>query len=161
IQDFISIPLGEYIKNYLKFGEYLTEKPLIFGVNYFLKDINTGEFLNERKDKHVWVKWMALRVNNEAKARKTPTGLIPLYEDIEPLFREIRGKVYTKGDYEKQFTIRVPENLMKIERVWDFWKELPDVPNELFNILQEQKERLLNAQKEYGNYIPPEVFEIV
>ncbi|MCM8762446.1 MAG: phosphoenolpyruvate carboxykinase domain-containing protein, partial [Candidatus Omnitrophica bacterium] len=161
IQDFVSIPLGEYIKNYIKFGEYLTEKPLIFGVNYFLKDRNTGEFLNERKDKHVWVKWMALRVNNKAKARKTPTGLIPLYEDIAPLFKEIREKNYTKDDYEKQFTIRVPENLLKIERVWNFWKKLPDVPDKLFNILQEQKEHLLNAQKDYGDYIPPDVFEVV
>ncbi|HOL22460.1 MAG TPA: phosphoenolpyruvate carboxykinase domain-containing protein, partial [bacterium] len=49
IQDFVSIPLGQYIKNYLKFGEGLTEKPIVFGVNYFLKDITTGEFLNERK----------------------------------------------------------------------------------------------------------------
>ncbi|MCM8760363.1 MAG: phosphoenolpyruvate carboxykinase (GTP) [Candidatus Omnitrophica bacterium] len=161
IQDFLSIPLGKYIKNYLKFGKGLVEKPLVFGVNYFLKDMKTGEFLNERKDKHIWVKWIALRVNNKAKARKTPTGLIPLYEDIEPLFKEIRGKIYTKGDYEKQFTIRVPENLLKIERVSNFWKEIPDVPDQLFKILEGQKERLLKAQKEYGDYIHPDVFEVV
>lgn len=161
IQDFVSIPLGQYVKNYLKFGDGLKEKPLIFGVNYFLKDRNTGEFLNERKDKHVWVKWMALRVNNSVRARKTPTGLIPLYEDIAPLFQELRNKNYTEEDYNKQFTIRVPENLLKIERVWDFWKKLPDVPEELFNILGEQKERLLKAQEKYGDYIPPDVFEVV
>lgn len=161
IQDFISIPLGKYIGNYLDFGKGLTEKPLIFGVNYFLKGKENEKFLNERKDKHVWVKWMTLRVHNKAKARKTPIGLIPLYEDIAPLFKKIRDKNYTKDDYTNQFTIRVPENLAKIERVWNFWEQLNDAPDELFTILKAQKERLLKAQKEYGDYISPEAFEIV
>lgn len=161
IQDFVSIPLGQYIKNYLEFGKGLKDKPLIFGVNYFLRDLKTGNFLNERKDKHIWVKWMALRVHNAVKARKTPTGLIPLYEDLAQLFQEVRGKVYTPNDYQNQFTIRVPENLGKIERVWKFWEGIPDTPEELFNILEEQKKRLLEAQKDHGDYIPPDVFEIV
>ncbi|HOL22757.1 MAG TPA: phosphoenolpyruvate carboxykinase domain-containing protein, partial [bacterium] len=114
-----------------------------------------------RKDKHVWVKWMAMRVNNEVKAKKTPTGLIPLYDDIALLFHEVRNKEYSKDDYEKQFTIRVPENLQKIERVRNFWKKISDAPQEIFNILNQQEERLLQAQKEYGDYISPDVFEII
>ncbi|MGC8849361.1 MAG: phosphoenolpyruvate carboxykinase domain-containing protein, partial [Candidatus Bathyarchaeia archaeon] len=38
IQDFVSIPLGRYIWNNLEFGRRLEKQPVIFGVNYFLKD---------------------------------------------------------------------------------------------------------------------------
>jgi len=44
--------------------------------------VETGEFLNSRRDKHIWVKWMELCVHNDVKARKTPIGFIPLYEDL-------------------------------------------------------------------------------
>ncbi len=160
IQDFVSIPLSDYIKNYLEFGKKLTKKPIVFGVNYFLRDLKTGEFLNSRRDKHVWVKWMELRVNKDVKARKTPTGLIPLYEDLVPLFKSLLNKEYKKEDYITQFTIRVPENLAKIDRVKEFWKN-QNGPKEVFNILEEQEERLIKAKEKFGDYISPESFDIV
>ncbi len=161
IQDFVSIPLGTYVKNYIEFGKNLVNPPIIFGVNYFLRDLQTGEFLNSRLDKHVWIKWMELRVNKDVKARKTPTGLIPLYEDLLPLFKSLLNKDYKKEDYIKQFTIRVVENLSKIDRVEKFWQQEETVPKEIFQVLEEQKQRLLEAQKKFGNYISPENFEIV
>ena len=60
---------------------------------------------------------MELRVHNEVDAIKTPTGYIPKYEDLQKLFKQVLNKNYAKEDYIKQFTIRVPENLAKIERV--------------------------------------------
>lgn len=162
IQDFVSISLGQYIKNYLEFGKKLKETPVVFGANYFLRDIRTGEFLNSRRDKHIWVKWMELRVHKDVKAIKSPTGLLPLYEDLVPLFNQLLGKEYQKEDYVKQFTIRVVENLAKIERVKEFWKtKVQDTPEELFNILEEQKKRLIKAKEQFGDYISPECFEIV
>jgi len=159
IQDFVSIPLGQYIKNYLEFGRRLKKVPLIFGVNYFLRDLKTGEFLNDRRDKHVWVKWMELRVHRDVGARVTPTGLIPKYEDLAPLFRKVLNKEYRKEDYVKQFTIRVPENLRKIERVKKFWEsEESEVPEEVFAVLDAQRDRLLEARKRFGDYISPECF---
>jgi len=158
IQDFISIPLGQYIKNYLEFGKNLKKAPLIFGVNYFLRDLKTGEFLNDKRDKHVWVKWMELRVHGDVGAIKTPTGLIPKYEDLRLLFKQVLSKDYKKDDYIKQFTIRVPENLRKIERVKKFWVEEPNTPKELFEVLNEQEKRLLKAKESFGDYISPENF---
>lgn len=159
IQDFVSISLGQYIKNYLEFGKKLKEVPLVVGVNYFLRDLKTGEFLNGRRDKHIWVKWMELRVHNDVDAIKSPTGLIPIYEDLVPLFKQLLNKDYKKEDYIKQFTIRVPENLAKIERVKEFWeKNVKDTPQELFRVLEEQKERLLKAKEQFGDYISPENF---
>ncbi len=158
IQDFLSIPLGQYIQNYLDFGRRLKKKPLIFGVNYFLKDLKTGEFLNHRMDKHVWVKWMELRIHGEAGARRIPTGLIPEFEDLRRLFGEVRHRSYSEEEYEKQFTVRVPELLSKVERCLSFWKKVPDAPPRVFEVLEEQRSRLLRTREEFGEYISPSRF---
>jgi GTP-dependent phosphoenolpyruvate carboxykinase len=85
IQDFISIPLGRNIQNNLDFGKKLTKAPVVFGVNYFLRD-KEGKFVNSHSDKHVWVKWMELRAHGEAECVRTPTGLIPRLGDLQKLF---------------------------------------------------------------------------
>jgi phosphoenolpyruvate carboxykinase (GTP) len=160
IQDFISIPLGKNVHNNLDFGRKLQKQPIVFGVNYFLKEVGNGKYLNSPQDKHVWIKWMELRVHNEVDALKTPTGYIPKYEDLRKLFKQVLGKDYAKEDYIKQFTIRVPENLSKIERVQRFYQEnVTDTPLELFGILYLQRARLLEAKEKYGEYISPVNFE--
>jgi phosphoenolpyruvate carboxykinase (GTP) len=160
IQDFISIPLGKNVHNNLGFGRKLKKQPVIFGVNYFLKEVGNGKYLNSTQDKHVWLKWMELRVHNEVDALKSPTGYIPKYEDLRRLFKQVLGKSYAKDDYIKQFTIRVPENLAKIERVQRFYQEnVTDTPLELFGVLYLQRQRLLEAKEKYGDYISPENFE--
>jgi len=159
IQDFISIPLGENVCNNIEFGKRLKKVPIVFGVNYFLKD-KEGKYLNAPQDKHVWIKWMELRVHGEAGAIRSPTGFLPKYEDLRKLFDRILNKEYTKEQYNKQFTIRVPENLAKIQRVQRFYQEnVSDTPIELFEILDQQCKRLMKAKEEYGDYIYPEKFE--
>ncbi len=158
-QDFISIPLGQNICNNLEFGRKLKKAPLVFGVNYFLED-KEGKFLNSPQDKHVWIKWMELRVHSEVGAIRSPTGFIPKYEDLKKLFNRVVSKDYAKEDYVKQFTIRVPENLAKIERVQRFYQEnVSDTPAELFEILDQQRQRLVEAREHFGDYISPENFE--
>jgi len=160
IQDFISIPLGQNIRNNLEFGKKLKKAPTIFGVNYFLRDRENGGFLNGIQDKHVWIKWMELRVHGEVDAIESPTGYLPKYNDLERLFSQILNKEYTKEEYEKQFTIRVPENLAKIERVQRFYQEnVSDTPLEMFGLLYLQRERLLRARERFGDYIIPKNFE--
>lgn len=160
IQDFISIPFGENICNNLEFGKKLEKAPVVFGINYFLRERGNGKFLNDIQDKHVWIKWMELRVNNEVEAIKSPTGYLPKYEALRKLFKQVLGKDYSKEEYNSQFTIRVPENLAKIERVQRFYQEnVSDTPLELFGILYKQRERLLEAKQRFGEYILPERFE--
>lgn len=159
IQDFISIPLGENICNNIKFGKRLKKVPIVFGVNYFLKD-KEGKYLNAPQDKHVWIKWMELRVHGEAGAIRSPTGFLPKFEDLRKLFKRILNKEYAKEQYNKQFTIRVPENLAKIQRVQRFYQEnVTDTPVELFEILDQQCKRLMKAKEKDGDYIFPETFE--
>ena len=159
-QDFISIPLGQNVCNNLEFGKKLKKVPLVFGVNYFLRERGNGKFSNAPQDKHVWIKWMELRVHGEAGAIRSPTGFLPKYEDLRKLFDRVLSKEYKKEDYAKQFTIRVPENIAKIERVQRFYQEnVSDTPAELFEILDQQCKRLLEAKKSFGDYISPEKFE--
>ena len=159
IQDFISIPLGQNICNNLEFGKKLKKAPIVFGVNYFLRD-KEGKFLNAIQDKHVWIKWMELRVHDEVEVIESPTGYLPKYEDLRVLFKQVLNKEYEKADYIKQFTIRVPENLAKIERVQRFYQEnVSDTPLEMFGILYMQRCRLVKARERFGDYISPESFE--
>jgi phosphoenolpyruvate carboxykinase (GTP) len=156
--DFLSIPVGRYIQINLDFGRDLENPPRIFSVNYFLRD-KDGKFLNAREDKRVWIKWMELRVHNEVGAVRTPTGLIPRYEDLARLFHQVLKKDYPKEAYIAQFTLRVPENLAKIARVTEIYRtKVPDTPPILFEVMEAQRQRLLEAREKFGDYISPEAF---
>lgn len=156
--DFLSIPIGRYIKNNLDFGANLENPPKIFSVNYFLKD-SDGRFLNDKNDKRVWLKWMELRVHRDVGAIKTPTGLIPKYEDLKKLFRKVLSREYPEEDYIKQFTLRVPEHLAKIDRIVKIYTvRVLDTPKILFEVLGEQRQRLEEAREKHGDYIPPNRF---
>ena len=152
--DFLSISLGKYIKANLGFADKLTSPPLIFSVNYFLRGKNKG-FLNGIRDKRVWLKWMRLRSENSVKALLSPTGLIPEYQDLKKLFKEILDKDYSQAEYVEQFTVRISENLAKIERIKNIYKKLEGIPSELFVELDAQNNRLKEAQKKNGEYINP------
>ncbi|MEJ2649746.1 MAG: phosphoenolpyruvate carboxykinase (GTP), partial [Sedimentisphaerales bacterium] len=159
IQDFLAIPFGKYIQNNIEFAKDIENPPLVFGVNYFLRD-KDGNYLNGVRDKHVWVKWMELRIHNEAKAIKCPTGLIPYYEDLVKLFEQVLNKEYTKEDYIKQFTIRIPETLAKIQRVEKYHRE--NIPNNIpvvYETMTRTQELLREAAAKYGDYISP--FDLV
>jgi phosphoenolpyruvate carboxykinase (GTP) len=156
---FLSIPIGRYIENNLNFGATLKNSPLIFSVNYFLKD-KEGEYLNAVKDKLIWLKWMELRVHGEVDALKTPTGYVPQYGDLKKLFKKILDKDYSEEDYVKQFTLRIPENLKKIARITKIYRtQVPDVPDILFKVLEEERKRLETARAEHGDYVSPTMLE--
>ena len=156
--DFLSIPISKYVENHLEFGSLLKNPPPIFSVNYFLKD-REGNFINEKTDKAVWLKWMESRVHKELKVVKMPTGLIPEYQDLKRLFKKIVDKDYLEKDYLKQFTLRVPENLEKIKRMREIYKtKVSDTPSIIFKVLEEQEERLNIAREKWGDYISPDKF---
>ena len=153
--DFLSIPLGRYIQNNLDFEKDIENPPLVFSVNYFLKD-KKGKYLNGMGDKLVWLLWAELRVNDDVNAVQTPTGFIPIYEDLEKLFKDNLDKKYTKDAYVEQFTIRIPENLAKLDRVEKIYKEkVSDTPRILYDIFDDVRKRLKDAQTKHGDNISP------
>ena len=155
--DFLSIPLGKYIQNNLDFAKDIETVPMIFSVNYFLKNKNEKEkYLNGMGDKLVWILWAELRVNGEVDAIETPTGMIPKYEDLARLFKENLKLDYTKENYIEQFTIRIPENLAKLDRVEKIYREkVSDTPQQVFETFDSARSRLKEARDEYGDYISP------
>jgi len=153
--DFVSLPLGRYVRNNLDFASKLEAPPAVFGVNYFLKG-EDGSYLNPMNDKHVWMKWMELRVNGDAEAVRTPTGLIPRYEDLKRLFRQVLDRDFTSQQYAEQFMTRIPEDLAKLDRIEHIFRtQVPDTPEAVFSILGAQRQRLLAARDSHGDYVAP------
>ena len=155
--DFLSIPISKYIANHLEFGKKLKNPPKIFSVNYFLTDEN-GKWLNEKTDKAVWLKWMELRVHNEVEAIQTPTGLIPRYEDLKRLFKDVLNRDYQKDAWVKQFTLRTPQYIAKMDRITGIYRNIKGTPEIVLKTLAEQKERIIKARDKFGDYISPENF---
>jgi phosphoenolpyruvate carboxykinase (GTP) len=153
--DFLSIPLGRYVQNNLDFVKDIDSPPLIFSVNYFLRG-KDGKYLNGIADKKVWILWAELRANGEVDTIETPTGLIPKYEDLAKLFKDHLNTQYSRSDYVEQFTIRIPENLAKIDRVEKIYKEkVSDTPQIVFDTFAEVRKRLKAAGDKHSDYISP------
>lgn len=152
--DFLAASLDTYIQKYLEFAAVLAEPPKIFAVNYFQTG-KDGKFLTGMNDKKVWLLWMERRVHGEVGALRTPTGYIPLYKDLKRLFSTALDQDYTENQYREQFTIRTPEQLAKIDRIEKIYRQEWGIPEMLFTQLELQRQRLLEAQSEYGDYISP------
>ncbi len=154
--DFLSVPIGRYIQDNLDFGARVSPPPRIFSVNYFLRDEH-GNFLNERDDKRIWLKWMELRAHDEVGAIAGPTGLLPKYEDLRQLFKQVLGRDYSLHAYRQQFTVRVPEHIAKIARLLKIYTErVHDTPPRVFQLLAEQRQRLEELRRKHGDRVPPD-----
>ncbi len=154
-QDFVAVPLGRYIQNNLDFAKGADTAPSIFSVNYFLKNAQ-GKYLNAILDKTVWILWAELRVNGDVEAIKTPTGYIPIYEDLAKLFKEKLNKEYTREEYIEQFTVRIPNLLAKIDRVEAIYKaKVADTPQIVYDVFDRIRKRLADLQAKSGDMVSP------
>ncbi len=154
ILDFLTVGVGDFIRLHLDYAGKVDRFPRIFGVNYFLKDEH-GRYIADKRDKIAWLKWMELRAHDEVEAVETPTGLIPVYTDLVDLFQRHLDKEYPVERYEKEFAIRAPMQLARIERALDFYSRDPTTPRELYEVLGEQARRLKEAMNKWGKVIPP------
>jgi phosphoenolpyruvate carboxykinase (GTP) len=153
--DFLAIPLGRYISNNLRFAEGLKEVPLVFSVNYFQRR-KDGSWVTGMRDKAVWIKWMELRVHGEAEAILGPTGSLPFYEDLKKLFKKVLAKTYSRNEYVEQFTIRIPENLAKLDRIEKIYRQdVSDTPQIVLETLSAQRDRLQLLRASKGDYVSP------
>ncbi|MCS7105005.1 MAG: phosphoenolpyruvate carboxykinase (GTP) [Thermofilaceae archaeon] len=154
ILDFLSISPGALVDLHFKFGEKLDKVPRVFSVNYFLRG-EDGRYFSEKRDKRVWLKWMELRVHGDVNALKAPTGLLPLYDDLQMLFDKELGKSFNEGLYCEMFKLKVPKLMSKIERIYEIYSGIRDTPPLFFEILRLQLEKLKEARSRYGDIIEP------
>ncbi|MBL7076966.1 MAG: phosphoenolpyruvate carboxykinase (GTP) [Kiritimatiellae bacterium] len=150
--DFLSMSVGRYIENNLNFAKDI-KRPNVFGTNYFIK--KDGQFLNGKLDKAVWIRWMELRIHGEAEALDAGCGMIPKYEDLKRLFKDVRGEDYTEQDYIDQFTVRIPELLAKHDRMAEIYATIDDTPQAWKDEMAGERQRLDALKAAKGDYISP------
>ena len=84
-----------------------------------------------------------------------PTGMLPKYEDLRDLFKKYQDKDYSQADYVEQFTIRIPENLAKLDRIEKIYRGVSDTPAVIFETIAAQRTRLEELQAAKGDYVSP------
>ncbi len=153
--DFVSYPLGAYTVNNIKFGESVDHPPRIFSNNYFLRRPD-GEFITSKLAKKVWLHWAEGRIHDEYEAYDTPTGKIPRYEDLTPLFKKHLKEDFSQADYKYLFTFRCTKWIEKLERTKAFYAKMDEeTPKEIFEYWDAAIARVQAAREKYGDEIKP------
>ncbi|MFC1452750.1 phosphoenolpyruvate carboxykinase domain-containing protein, partial [Verrucomicrobiota bacterium] len=153
--DFVSYPIGQYVLNNVRFVEGMPEVPRIYAMNYFLRG-EDGKFCTGKLAKRVWFHWAELRISNEVDALRTPTGLIPKYDDLRALFSEILDEDYQEEEYRYQFAFRCEPWLAKLARSGKYFEEhVPDCPALVYETWQKATATIKAAQANQGDIIPP------
>ncbi len=160
---FIPGSLGDYMDAQFRFfghkGLTDNKKPIIAGLNYFLTDEARGgtskKLLGEKRDVKVWLAWLDRRAHREVAAIDTPIGFLPQYDDLKKLFKEIINKDYPQDLYLKQFSLYIDNILARIDLQVDAYGKEENLPQRLFEVLNEQRDGLLALKETYGSKITP------
>ena len=161
---FIPGSLGGYMKAQFEFFNHpdiaKDHAPIMAGLNYFLTDEARGghsrKLLGEKRDVKAWLSWMERRVHGEVAAIDTPIGYLPLYEDLEKLFRETIDKAYSRELYNRQFTLYLDNILARVEMQIEAYGKEENIPPRLFEVLNEQKAGLQALKEKFGPVVTPE-----
>ncbi len=157
--DFVSYPLGTYTMNNIKFGEGVTDTPKVFSNNYFMRG-EDGNFVTSKLAKKVWLHWAEGRIHGEYEAIDTPTGKIPLYEDIAALFKKHLNEEFSKETYDYLFTFRCTKWIEKLERTKAFYQKMDKhTPQEIFDYWNATIARIEKARDQYGDLILPGTYK--
>ncbi len=157
--DFVSYPLGTYTMNNIKFGESVKKIPKVFSNNYFMRGAD-GKFVTSKLAKKVWLHWAEGRIHGEYEALDTPTGKIPLYDDLKVLFKEHLDEDFSKEKYDYLFTFRCTKWVDKLERTKAYYKKMdPNTPKEIFDYWDAAIAKINKAKEQYGDLILPGAFK--
>lgn len=124
---FCGYHIGDYFQHWLKIGKILTEKPLIFHVNWFRKD-EKGNFMWPGYGQNMRVlKWIVERTNGKVVAKEEALGWIPYFNDID-----WTGLEFDEEQWDKLMSFN-PENAKAqiLENEKFFLKLLDRLPNEI------------------------------
>ena len=157
--DFVSYPLGRYTMNNIAFGESVQNTPKIFSNNYFMRDTD-GHFVTSKLAKKVWLHWAEGRIHGEYETLDTPTGKIPLYKDLAPLFKKYLDEDFAEETYTYLFTFRCTKWIEKLERTKAFYAKMDaNTPKEIFEYWDAAIAKITAAKEKYGDEILPGAFK--
>jgi len=112
--------------------------------------------LGEKRDVKVWLAWLERRAHHEVEAIETPIGFLPKYEDLQALFDAIIAKDYTRDLYNRQFSLYIDNIITRIDLQTKAYGKEENIPQQLFQVLEEQKKGLLALREAYGPVVTPE-----
>jgi phosphoenolpyruvate carboxykinase (GTP) len=137
-------------------------KPVMAGLNYFLTDKARGgdssKLIGEKRDVKVWLSWLERYAHNEVEYIETVIGNLPKYEDLKSLFKDIINKEYSKELYTKQFSLYLDNILHRVELQQKAYAKEQNIPQTLFDILDQQKQELLKLKNNHGSIVGPDIF---
>ena len=163
-QPFIPGALGDNMVAQFNFfnSEKINEKdrPVLAGLNYFLThEARGGEgsaLLGEKRDVKVWLGWLERLVHGEVETIYSPVGLLPTYEDLKAMFKDILDKDYPRELYDKQFSMYIGKIMARIDLQYDAFKKEENIPEKLFAIYDEQRDELNDLKAKYGDIVNPD-----
>ncbi len=159
---FIPGALADYMTSQFKLfnSPQLTDPPILAGLNYFLTSEARGGsgagLLGEKRDVKVWLNWLERRSHGEVEAIETPIGFIPIYEDLERLFRDIIGKDYPRKLYDMQFALYIDNILDRIDLQHEAYGKEENLPATLFEVYDEQRAGLEALKAKFGSVVKPD-----
>ena len=161
---FIPGALGDYMDAQFKFFNNpkiaADKKPVMAGLNYFLTHAARGgeskQLLGEKKDVKVWLAWLERRAHNDVEAIETPIGFLPKFKDLQALFDAIIAKEYPEDLYTRQFSLYIDNIVNRIDLQTKAYGKEEKIPQQLFQVLEEQKKGLLALKAAYGPIVTPQ-----
>lgn len=164
---FIPGSLGDYMDAQFEFfgNKKIADNknPVMAGLNYFLTEEARGgtskRLLGEKRDVKVWLAWLERRAHSEVDVIETPIGYLPKFEDLKNLFKSIIDKEYTEELYKKQFSLYIDNIIARIEMQIDAYGKESNIPDKLFEVLNEQREGLIALKDKYGPIVMPSELE--
>lgn len=115
---FCGYNMGDYFGHWIKMGEKAKKAPKVFSANWFRTD-EDGKFLWPGFGDNIRVlKWVIDRTKGKARARETPLGLVPAYEDLD-----LTGLNFPRDKFDKAFEINKDEWRKEIADIEEFFKK--------------------------------------
>jgi len=146
MRPFIGYHVGDYFQHWIDMGKKITNKPLIFNVNWFRLD-EEGHFLWPGfGDNFRVLEWIIKRCEGKVDARETEIGYMPYAEDInlEGLDYNIcEGKKFDKTVLESILTVDKEAWRQDADSIAEFYATVGDrLPKELANELETLKKNV-------------------
>jgi phosphoenolpyruvate carboxykinase (GTP) len=160
---FIPGSLGDYMDAQFRFfgSDKIAadKKPVLAGLNYFLTEKARGgvssDLLGEKRDVKVWMGWLERLAHGDVAVIETPIGRLPQYRDLKELFKSIIDKAYPEDLYVKQFSLYIDNIVARIDLQTEAYGKEENIPSTLFEVLKEQKQKLLVLREKYGSIVTP------